>query len=222
MSRRTLKNASAAALMAAGLSLIASTPAQASPAACGVLIGESIFGSPACKIGDKIYSDFVKLQGSFTNAVWSFSNSEPEHTLNVSTFGTAFGIGTHRFSYKMAVVPEELGTRFFNSIRTGATTSGQGTNTYVKTLTSTPATVPSPISANQTQVSSVIGVYGPGVQAADFVSELVVTAGTVDQFTDSLVQNEPTNSVPGPLPILGAAAAFGFSRKLRTRIKQVA
>jgi hypothetical protein len=27
------------------------------------------------------------------------------------------------------------------------------------------------------------------------------------------------NSVPGPLPILGAGAAFGFSRKLRNRIK---
>jgi hypothetical protein len=26
-------------------------------------------------------------------------------------------------------------------------------------------------------------------------------------------------SVPGPLPILGLAAAFGFSRKLRKRIK---
>ena len=29
----------------------------------------------------------------------------------------------------------------------------------------------------------------------------------------------PTASVPGPLPILGLAAAFGFSRKLRKRIK---
>jgi len=28
-----------------------------------------------------------------------------------------------------------------------------------------------------------------------------------------------TNSVPGPLPLLGVGAAFGFSRKLRKRIK---
>jgi len=28
-----------------------------------------------------------------------------------------------------------------------------------------------------------------------------------------------TTSVPGPLPLLGVGAAFGFSRKLRTRIK---
>ena len=32
-------------------------------------------------------------------------------------------------------------------------------------------------------------------------------------------QVEPGTSVPGPLPILGAAAAFGFSRKLRRRIQ---
>ena len=28
-----------------------------------------------------------------------------------------------------------------------------------------------------------------------------------------------TQAVPGPLPILGTAAAFGYSRKLRKRIK---
>ena len=35
----------------------------------------------------------------------------------------------------------------------------------------------------------------------------------------SLVPSGGTSSVPGPLPILGLAAAFGFSRKLRKRIK---
>ena len=29
----------------------------------------------------------------------------------------------------------------------------------------------------------------------------------------------PSTPVPGPLPLFGAAAAFGFSRKLRKRIK---
>jgi hypothetical protein len=32
-------------------------------------------------------------------------------------------------------------------------------------------------------------------------------------------QTRPTDSVPGPLPVLGAAAAFGFSRRLRRRIR---
>ena len=36
------------------------------------------------------------------------------------------------------------------------------------------------------------------------------------------IPNEgPTNEVPGPLPVLGAAAAFGWSRKIRRRIQAV-
>ena len=34
-----------------------------------------------------------------------------------------------------------------------------------------------------------------------------------------LNHSAPATSVPGPLPLFGAAAAFGFSRKLRKRIK---
>jgi hypothetical protein len=36
----------------------------------------------------------------------------------------------------------------------------------------------------------------------------------MDVFTDTLIQQV----VPGPLPILGAAAAFGYSRRLRKRL----
>ena len=35
----------------------------------------------------------------------------------------------------------------------------------------------------------------------------------IDSYQNAYTQ------VPGPLPILGAGAAFGFSRKLRNRIK---
>jgi hypothetical protein len=37
--------------------------------------------------------------------------------------------------------------------------------------------------------------------------------GQLDNYTNTF------KAVPGPLPILGAGAAFGFSRKLRGRIK---
>jgi hypothetical protein len=36
------------------------------------------------------------------------------------------------------------------------------------------------------------------------------------------VSSPPAADVPGPLPALGAAAAFGYSRKLRTRINRSA
>lgn len=47
--------------------------------------------------------------------------------------------------------------------------------------------------------------------------------GEVQIVKNNFVQvpgEAPPDSVPGPLPILGAAAAFGFSRKLRARIRK--
>jgi hypothetical protein len=43
------------------------------------------------------------------------------------------------------------------------------------------------------------------------------TTRTIARAT--LIPAAGSASVPGPLPILGVAAAFGFSRKLRERIK---
>jgi hypothetical protein len=48
-----------------------------------------------------------------------------------------------------------------------------------------------------------------------------VTMGSLNSIQNSYSQKEafpPTDRVPGPLPLLGAGAAFGFSRRLRTRV----
>jgi hypothetical protein len=42
--------------------------------------------------------------------------------------------------------------------------------------------------------------------------------GGVDSLENSFRQGT-RSKVPGPLPLLGAGMAFGFSRKLRSRIK---
>ncbi len=57
--------------------------------------------------------------------------------------------------------------------------------------------------------------------SADFVSTLVVNTlpnGLVTGMHDTVIQKFDPESIPDPLPILGAAA-FGFSRKLHSRIK---
>jgi len=41
---------------------------------------------------------------------------------------------------------------------------------------------------------------------------------TIDQFTTAQAPAQATG-VPGPIPVLGSAAAFGFTRKLRRRIQ---
>jgi hypothetical protein len=68
------------------------------------------------------------------------------------------------------------------------------------TLTSTGAQISAPLPTPYTNVLWVRDTY-------------TVPAGSqLDNYTN-------TFQTPGPLPILGAGAAFGFSRKLRGRIK---
>ena len=47
----------------------------------------------------------------------------------------------------------------------------------------------------------------------------IATAQNFYQLEGISIPSQNTSDVPGPLPILGLAAAFGFSRKLRNRIK---
>ena len=53
-----------------------------------------------------------------------------------------------------------------------------------------------------------------------FTTTGLIGAWTLDGTSESIqvVLGPPVASVPGPLPLLGAAAAFGWSRKLRKRI----
>ncbi|MEY4808442.1 MAG: hypothetical protein RLZZ206_2831 [Cyanobacteriota bacterium] len=63
----------------------------------------------------------------------------------------------------------------------------------------------------------------PNLFSETFVGTLIVTAGGVESVNFRVnTNNAPTPAVPGPLPIFGAAAAFGFSRKVRNRIKAAA
>lgn len=63
------------------------------------------------------------------------------------------------------------------------------------------------------------GIVPSGTRSARLVLTLTRTEGAYnDGYADnlSLILREP---VPGPLPLLGAGAAFGFCRKLRKRVK---
>ena len=62
-------------------------------------------------------------------------------------------------------------------------------------------------------IPSGAGVSGPGNWPADRSADSYFATATLASTSSA------TASVPGPLPILGVAAAFGFSRQLRKRIK---
>ncbi|MCS5691558.1 hypothetical protein NZK33_06115 [Cyanobium sp. FGCU-6] len=221
---RSMRYAGVPAFLALSASILAPVPVQAQ--ALPICVGSSGVppgGAPPlgitqlvpCQIGDKIYSNFVVNEGNFNNGLFSFSESGNDHTLNVTTVGTPFGMGTYSFSYTVSVAAPS--TKFIESFRTSASASTVGGAVFNKSLTTAQTASPQTVSYTNTTTgpASPLADLSPAVSSAVFTSTLVVTSGTVNQFTDSLVQ---TTDVPGPLPILGAGVAFGFSRNLRRRI----
>jgi hypothetical protein len=85
-----------------------------------------------------------------------------------------------------------------------------GTNDIV-TLTSTDGSAQShDFAFNAYKDLFVRDTYAPGLN------------GSLTTLNNSFTQGDSSrdrDKVPGPLPLLGAGAAFGFSRKLRSRIK---
>ena len=98
-------------------------------------------------------------------------------------------------------------------------------NTNFDSGTFTIATNAGPnIVSNLVNNSATIASYdipSPSLTSATFTATLNVTQGVVNNFSGSTRWRDPAppSPVPGPLPLLGAGTAFGFSRKLRRRIK---
>jgi len=86
-------------------------------------------------------------------------------------------------------------------------------------LAATPAALAGPLSfTNYTTANGL----GDNVVKGVYVSGSTIYAATEDGLSIAQ-QSDPTPSaVPGPLPLFGAARAFGFSRKLRRRLRTAA
>ena len=93
---------------------------------------------------------------------------------------------------------------------------------------------PNPIYSNPTGPLFAYAIHGPppisiisrGIWTyggMGYNIELATSPSTTQTWATSYSQPAPAGpaaSVPGPLPVLGVAAAFGFSRKLRKRTKR--
>ncbi|MCX5960078.1 MAG: hypothetical protein NT053_09705 [Cyanobacteria bacterium] len=68
--------------------------------------------------------------------------------------------------------------------------------------------------------ADVTALFDSDLKAITVKNEYLVTTGSINSFQNSFTQvpGGTTDEVPGPLPLLGAGAAFGFSRRLRTRV----
>jgi len=68
------------------------------------------------------------------------------------------------------------------------------------------------------QLSDTAATYHPNLSTLIFSVD-VNTSVTWAQVAPKVKNDPPISAVPGPVPAIGAFAAFGFSRKLRKRIK---
>jgi hypothetical protein len=101
-----------------------------------------------------------------------------------------------------------------NGGNTVQTVTVAGGNPVPVSLTSFDSANPIPANSTFMNDTSVINV------TSSFYTNGTTTFNSISQkFTQ---RDMPTQGVPGPLPLLGAGAAFGFSRRLRNRIKQLA
>ncbi|MEI6112325.1 MAG: hypothetical protein WCP63_11755 [Cyanobium sp. ELA712] len=89
-------------------------------------------------------------------------------------------------------------------------------------LAATPAALANGLTFTNYTTTSTCGGLGSNRVYGVYASGSSIYAAT-DSGLSIAQQSDPTPSaVPGPLPLFGAASAFGFSRKLRRRLRAAA
>ena len=210
--KQTLASISCAALLAAPF---VSSPAQAQSACPLDATWASLvaLGSTGCVVGDKLYSGFA---GNLSAGNFSI-NVQPGNQFSLQGANLTLLPGTYNYSYNVAVLAPSPDVLFAYQSQIG--TSNLGLNNATSTLAVGNA-VNSPSNSNiengaVTPLDPV--TFNANQTTTSFTGTINVADGVVDTFTNRLAQQTPapTSAVPGPLPILGAAAAFGSVRKLR-------
>jgi hypothetical protein len=196
-------------------------PELAHSAACtGTYTASQLTPSFSCTSGDKVYSNFFGFDSNFLAPNASFAINEftdaagDTHELQASNLG--LGAGTMiSYSYKVTIVGS---TKKFKSFETSSTTVGSMQD-ITKTLEANPPGSSSKVSQFNGGGLARYTYTTPDAGPLSFTGSIEVVSGTLTSFSDTIVQT-PASAVPGPLPVLGAAAAFGYSRKLRSRIQR--
>jgi hypothetical protein len=128
-----------------------------------------------------------------------------------SLFETTQGL----FEYDLTITGLD---HFFDTARLSTTTSSQSTLVKKTILSDTPILILESIGGTPDE-RAFTNRSLTFISVRDFYS---VSDGSLKGYQNSFTQAEktiPEESVPGPLPLLGAGAALGFSRRIRGRIR---
>lgn len=136
--------------------------------------------------------DFIPDLEAVT-AVGEFS-----YDMTIATSGTAFD------EVGLAIIGPPIGGPSFSAIKDAANSGSSVVNLKV----------------DQTKRDD-FNSFGPNLTSINVTDTYSVSVGSINNLQNSFSSREfapPESEVPGPLPLLGAGAAFGFSRRLRSRL----
>ena len=209
-----------AALVGAALSspLIATSPSRAANCPTSSSLTYTVVSASgfSCTLGEFTFKNFIfsttNLPGGntgFTLGTFQWANFPANyHSLQIQ--GLQFSGTTASGTYKYDI---DTGTTKLESFSTGSTVLGGSSPTVTKTLSDGTNTVTSTNGAS----SGTYTYTTPAAGTYTFTS-VITPSDKVITGTNDIYTHLPADSVPGPLPIVGAGIAFNFSRKLRMRM----
>lgn len=178
----------------------------------------------SCQVGDKVLSEF-----DFTNAT-GFKDTDG------FTFNDNVALATHTLQYNgdaaLAGMQNGVFSGFFTYRITAVGLADLAAyQADIQSVRQTGATIPTHSLQEIFPTIGTIITAPPNTGNIPFSSLLktAVMKSSYQQFAnsqirnlqDTFIQTQP-EKVPGPLSLLGAGAAFAYSRKLRNRVKAVA
>lgn len=212
---KRLKLATSLLVAAGTFAIVGAAPANAAACADGTL---TALLNVSCTSAEGFTFKITSFSGFAGADTFSFTNGGTnnfQYSLQGSSAYVAAG-SPYAVSYELTAPSGRL----LDMFTTGGSTSIPGANsTWVISENSAQNKTASGTVAFSGQTNAVAD-FIPNILSTTFTGTLNVSAQNISSVT-SLVTSDtlPVTTVPGPLPILGAAAAFGFSRKVRNRIK---
>jgi len=209
----------------------------------GTALSSIVFAAPAsagaCAAMNTLGALFAEPGSSCTQGNWifklnSYSSFNDADSIQIALGGTSltYTIGTengwgssgnpYKINYTVTGDPIALAGRsllqYSAAISSSLIPTPNNFGTYAVTSANAPGTATAVltgiISTNDT-----VPYLTPGFLTDTFDAELLVTGGGIQSVQSTLNTKLADSTVPGPLPLLGAGAAFGFSRRIRSRIK---
>jgi hypothetical protein len=190
-----------------------------SPSAPGVppkQLGDKLLTILSYSFGNYIAGSPVVPSGQFnfnwndagTPSLFNDDNWSVRTVFDATVTGNPGTPATGTLNYTLGVVGT---TSEFSSVRVDSASTGFGSS-VLKTIINPPVSI---TSVNGGIVD--VPLSGIFVDVTDTYS--VTNTGGMNSFNNGYQQQDFIPNAPGPLPLFGIGAAFGFSRRLRNRIK---